>query len=505
MQIIKNYRMNITKKVSFIDFNSLKTILFFGLVVRLIAAVFSQGYGMHDDHFLIIEASTSWVDGYDYNGWLPWSAGNRGVPEGHSFTYVGLNYFFFYFVKMLGFSYPKTLMLLNRLVHAIFSLLVVSFGFKITEKISSRKNAVTVGWLLALISVMPFLAVRNLVELTSIPFLMWGVWLIINKGTNKALFYAGMLIGMAVSFRYQIAVFTLAIGFYFLIEKEIKSLLIFGFGSFVTFFLTQGVVDYFIWGYPFAEFIGYATYNMVEGTKYLPNSNYFMYFWVLMGVLLFPLGVLALIGFFRSAKQYLFIFIPTLAFILFHTFYPNRQERFVLTILPFFIILGVVGYEKLKEKAFWAKLWKGSWIAFWCLNIPLLVILTFHYSKKSRVEAMYSLYGNQMENEHILLEGSRSTKPSMMPKFYADSWYCTFVERVEPSQSLTVHENQNYDYVFFFGKEDIGIRIKSYLDLYPNLTLVNKCEPSFMDEVARTLNPRNSNQYIEVWKTNSNK
>ena len=77
MQIIKNYRMNITKKVSFIDFNSLKTILFFGLVVRLIAAVFSQGYGMHDDHFLIIEASTSWVYGYDYNGWLPWSAGNR--------------------------------------------------------------------------------------------------------------------------------------------------------------------------------------------------------------------------------------------------------------------------------------------------------------------------------------------------------------------------------------------------------------------------------------------
>ena len=230
-----------------------------------------------------------------------------------------------------------------------------------------------------------------------------------------------------------------------------------------------------------------------------------MYFWVLMGVLLFPLGVLALIGFFRSAKQYLFIFIPTLAFILFHTFYPNRQERFVLTILPFFIILGVVGYEKLKEKAFWSKLWKKSWVIFWCLNIPLLVVLTFHYSKKSRVEAMYSLYGNQMENEHILLEGSRSTKPSMMPKFYADSWYCSFVERIEPTQSLTVHENQNYDYVFFFGKEDIGIRIKSYLDLYPNLTLVNKCEPSFMDEVARTLNPRNSNQYIEVWKTNLDK
>ena len=53
---------------------------------------------------------------------------------------------------------------------------------------------------------------------------------------------------------------------------------------------------------------------------------------------------------------------------------------------------------------------------------------------------------------------------------------------------------------------EVHIIIDSNLvDLYPNLTLVNKCEPSFMDEVARTLNPRNSNQYIEVWKTNLDK
>ena len=71
-----------------INFSDFKTILFAALIMRLIAAIFSQGYGMHDDHFLIIEASSSWVDGYDYNGWLPWSEGNRGRPEGHSFSYV---------------------------------------------------------------------------------------------------------------------------------------------------------------------------------------------------------------------------------------------------------------------------------------------------------------------------------------------------------------------------------------------------------------------------------
>ena len=165
--------------------------------------------------------------------------------------------------------------------------------------------------------------------------------------------------------------------------------------------------------------------------------------------------------------------------------------------------MGVVGYEKLKEKAFWSKLWKGSWIAFWCLNIPLLIILSFHYSKKSRVEAMYALYGNEMQNERILLEGTRSTKPSMMPKFYADSWHCTFRERTEPTQLLTLEETSNFDYVFFFGKEDLSSRISEYKKIYPKFHLIKKCEPSFMDEVARKLNPRNTNQYIEVWKTNA--
>ena len=78
-----------------IDFTSLKTIMIVAGFFRILAALFSQGYGMHDDHFLIIEASASWVDGYDYNNWLPWNKPEGAVPEGHSFTYVGLNFIFF--------------------------------------------------------------------------------------------------------------------------------------------------------------------------------------------------------------------------------------------------------------------------------------------------------------------------------------------------------------------------------------------------------------------------
>ena len=503
--------MNLKDKLK-LDLSSYQVILFAALIVRLVAAIFSQGYGMHDDHFLVIEASTSWVDGYDYNGWLPWSEGNRGKPEGHSFTYVGLNYLFFYLFKYLGFTDPKVLMIFNRMFHGLISLLVVYFGIKITEQLSNRKNAVVVGWLLALLSVMPFLSVRNLVELAAIPFLIWGVWLLVKPqmykitrfDLNVTIFSAGLLIGLAVSYRYQIAVFAIAIGAYYFFKWQFKDFIVYTLGLMVSFGITQGLVDYLIWGYPFAEFISYSLYNMDEGVQYLPNSNYLMYFWVLMGVLLFPFGVLTCIGFFRSAKNYFLLFLPTLVFILFHTFYPNRQERFILTVLPFFIILGVMGYSSLKEKVFWNKIWRVSWIIFWVLNIPLMVALCFHYSKKSRVEAMYALYNNTIKNERILLEGSLNTKPSQMPKFYAKSWYCGLIERSDTTQRLDVYEGNKYDYIFFFGNEKLKQRIQEYKTIYPKIKLIKKCEPSFIDNIARTLNPRNSNQYIEVWRTYTN-
>ena len=60
------------KTVSYFSFlwreHPLGTIIILALVFRLIAAIFSQGYGMHDDHFIAIEEPWSWTEGKDYNG-----------------------------------------------------------------------------------------------------------------------------------------------------------------------------------------------------------------------------------------------------------------------------------------------------------------------------------------------------------------------------------------------------------------------------------------------------
>ena len=45
----------------------LMPILVAAIVLRFCAAWFSEGYLMHDDHFLVVEAAASWADGEDYN------------------------------------------------------------------------------------------------------------------------------------------------------------------------------------------------------------------------------------------------------------------------------------------------------------------------------------------------------------------------------------------------------------------------------------------------------
>jgi hypothetical protein len=302
-----------------IDFTSYKTIFFAALLIRLIAAIFSQGYGMHDDHFLIIEASSSWSDGFDYNNWLPWSEKNRGAPEGHSFTYVGLNYIYFVCMKTLGVLDPKILMLFNRILHALFSLLILHFSYKITQRLGTQKQAITVGWLITLLWVLPFLSVRNLVEITCIPFMLWGMWLTIKNPTARNFLLAGLLLGFAVSIRYQVGVFAVGMAAVYFFQKEFKGFIFFCLGVLLMFTLTQGLVDYLIWGKPFAEFLGYAIYNVNEGTEYIPNNNYFMYFLVLMGIFLAPLGLLIGLGFIRGWKKYLILFLPVLFFLLFHS------------------------------------------------------------------------------------------------------------------------------------------------------------------------------------------
>ena len=64
----------------------------------VISVIFSKGWGMLDDHFLIIEPAQAWAEGINFENWLP-DGHNAGLqPDGHSFLYSGIHYLLFFIV-----------------------------------------------------------------------------------------------------------------------------------------------------------------------------------------------------------------------------------------------------------------------------------------------------------------------------------------------------------------------------------------------------------------------
>ena len=115
---------------------------------------------------------------------------------------------------------------------------------------------------------------------------------------------------------------------------------------------------------------------------------------------------------------------------------------------------------------------------------------------------MYYFYGKNMENVRLLEEATGETPPSLLPKFYSGSWDFNIVTREDKEHGVGVHEDYPYDYILFCGDENLESRIALYKTEYPNMELVKKCYPSFVDSFLKWLNPRNRNEYIEIWKTN---
>lgn len=477
------------------------------LLPRLVAALFSGGYFAHDDHFLVIEAAASWADGFDYNYWLPWNQEGDPRPSGHSFFYVGLHYVLFVVLKAIGVTDPKCMMVVVRLLHAMWGLVVVRTGYRIALRLSNATIAWNTGLLLALLYFMPFLAVRNLVETACIPFLMLGAWRLVRTPegpTIKDAVVAGVWIGLAVNVRFQALFFAAGPGLALLMQRQWRQGFAYALGVAIPLAVVQGSIDLFIWGRPFAELGEYVAYNMVNATTYF-DQPWYNYLLLLAGIFLPFFGVAVMFGFFRRWHP-LVLWLPVTLFLAFHSYFPNKQERFILPIVPLFFVLGFVAWEQWRTVSGWWQrrplLWHGQMLVFWTLNTLLLAVLCVSDSKRSRVEALYALR-EERPLKGLLIEDSIEGEAPMPPLFYLGQWDVNVVPWTDPAADLLLHlerfnDSAKPDVVLFFGLEEVQQRmVRTSMALGP-LRVIGTAEPGLVDRVVHWLNPVNRNETIII-------
>jgi hypothetical protein len=495
----------------FYNLYPLPVVMVVSLVVRMFSVIFSKGYGMHDDHFLIIEAAQSWVDGYDYNAWFPWTPGNKG-PSGHSLFYVGLHFVFFKFLNSVGIINPQTKMFLVRLIHALFSLTVIYWGYKISFYISKNiRFAINTAWMLGLYWFMPMLSVRNLVEVVCVPFLMCGTWLLVKNTSSKngwLSFVAGLVSGLAFSVRFQTLFFLGGMGLSLLLLKQFKHAFYFGLGLVISMVIIQSIPDYFLWKRPFAELTEYVRYNLENATTYF-NKPWYMYVVLLLGVLIPPFSFFLIFGFFKEYKNQLLLFLPTFCFLVFHSYFPNKQERFIFPVIPFLIILGYYGWELYRiNSIFWQKnsgLYNRLLIFCLVINFIALPVVTTAYTKRSRVEAMVFLR-KRGDVTGLIIEDSNHEYATLTPRFYLGKW--KFPEYVITSTQTPAMLADFFirdksavkpNYILVYEEENLSKRLQEIKKYFPNISLVAKIDPGFLDVLLHKLNPRNKNAACYIY------
>ena len=415
-------------------------------------------------------------------------------------------------MKFCHLENPQLKMFLMRMLLAAWSLITVYYGYRITETLGGKRPARLAGILLALFWFMPWMSVRNLVEMVCVPFIILGFWFIFKpeSKTKPALhwFIAGLFLGLATDIRLQSVFFPVGLGIWLLFQGKFKPLLSLAAGSMLTFALFEGGIDLVIWGKPFIEIYTYATLSLTEINDYivLPWYNYFL---VLGSLLIPPVSVFLFWGFIRKWKQYLMIFLPILLFFLFHTWVPNKQERFIIPMIPLFIMIGSIGWMEFSEKStFWKKhqsVLRSCWIFFWTLNTIGLLVFTFTYSKRSMAESMTYLSKYPDIKYMTAIDGSNN--PEMFPKYYLGQWPVMGNEKNgnRCPDSILVYSLGNGRtcaprFVLFSGDGDISPLVKKSREYLPFLVYETTIQPGFIDRLVHWLNPINRNKTVYIYR-----
>ena len=136
----------------------------------------------------------------------------------------------------------------------------------------------------------------------------------------------------------------------------------------------------------------YIEYNSTHAGDYT-QGFWHQYFWVVLGLLVPPFSLAWVFGTAREVKRLALLVIPPLAFFLFHSAFPNKQERFILPAVPFIVAAGSIGWHAFIEgSGFWqrrAQLHRGLVAVGLLLSVGAGIGLCFIQPKS--VDAMTAL------------------------------------------------------------------------------------------------------------------
>lgn len=493
--------------LKFINEKPLWFVLILGLALRLVAAFFSHGYYAFDDYYQLVDVSWGWTEGINQSNWFVEDYSDN--TELRNVIYPGIVYLLLLFAKIIGITEPFYQMVLVQVVHAFYSLLIVFFAYRITLAISNKKSALVVGLLTAGLWFFPFMSVRTLIEWTSIPVILFAVdrYYCVNSRGVKEFVLIGMALALGFAIRYQVSFFTLGFGIGILIKDRWKPFFIMSLSFVLTTVLIQGVGDYFVCGMPFGKLIEYVNYNLAHGSSYISRPVY-DYILLIPALLIPPIGLMMFYFVFRKGYKQLPLFLSIVSFLVFHSVYENKQERFMFTIIPMVVILGTPYLLQQMDRTWWSK-WKKNlvWGMFLFVNSYLLVLMTVNYTKKSKIEAMRYLRAQDEVSEIYIVNTDKfgtGIPVNLTPQFYYGERFTPRNIDTQEAWDLVVSDSVKVDsYILFEVLPDKEFSEEKLIDAekhFGKLEYMTRIHGSLIDNFRYKLNPIVKNDEYVIYR-----
>lgn len=378
------------------------TALLLGIFLRIISAIYGYGPVAIDDYSNLIAPALEKIQ-----------TGAEIEIENYRMVFLGqLVYAVMYLPHQAGIDSPRVLVSLFYLTLGFLSLFLIWGGYKLAQNFIWQKDQQWFPYfilsLFALHFAMPFISTKAYIESLSMFFIPLAFYFL-TKDKPYDLFWGSFWLSFSVLFRFQNGILIIVTAIFILYELVIKKknfhhLLFFLAGGFLVLALMAGL-DISSNRKPFSTIINYIVYNFDTNvaSQIWGTSPWWTYLSILLLVFLPPLSLFLLPALWKGMKRSPLLAINLVVFVLFHSFIPNKIERFLFPVFPLFIFLTALGFLH-QQKSKWQRWENKTMSLFLILNMPLVFFLSSSRPQMNIIKA--ASYMNIHPREHYYFYGS---------------------------------------------------------------------------------------------------
>lgn len=322
--------------------HTLVLIIIWGFVLRLLYILNTNHIFYPDEVYQVLEPAYRLIHGH---GLIVWDFAH-GL---RSWLIPGIAGLPLLVSQSVGFNQPDQYHLIVQLMAVTLSLCVIPAGYYIVRNIHNNSVlALLAGFILATWYELIYFSPRFYSELLAIYLFSFAAWLMLQPRDSFLIRFGGGFFGfLGVLLRPQYGIILLPVGLYILWKRNILKPSVIA-GSFVSLSL-YGLVDWITIGYPLASLWNNYALSFRLGISEVFGTQSIEYYF--QTVLATSLGIVLTIFLAWNYGKARYLWFSFIGLFLLHSLIPHKEYRFILILVPIWIMLSVIGiWEYSKNK-----------------------------------------------------------------------------------------------------------------------------------------------------------